>query len=154
MIVKSVGEHMPYYFSWRIFSYVFCSRQDHKSPAKFCTFDFYSNSLICLKRASDESSELERIFRESQMFLKYFRSFSSWIFEIARDQSPNDLHVAAEGSWKPIFLKRANKSWRESRSCTWRKWRTAYQHAWESWANDLLSKAQIFTSLDEVLFGC
>ena len=56
--------------------------------------------------AGDETSELERIFCESQIFLKYFRSFSTaGIFEIARDQSPNDLHVAAEGSWKPIFLK-------------------------------------------------
>ena len=49
----------------------------------------------------DEISELERIFCERQIFLKYF---ADRIFETARYLSPNDLHMAAKGSGMPIFL--------------------------------------------------
>ena len=100
---------------------------------------------ICLKRAGDWIFEPGRLFCESQIFLK---SFAQWIFEMARNLSPHDLHSAAKGSEIPIFLKRANKSWRESRSCTCRGGEV------ETSANDLPSKARFFTSLDEVPFGC
>ena len=98
---------------------------------------------IWLKRAGFWIFELERLFCKSQIFLKYF---AEWLFEMARNLLPNDLHVAARGSGMPIFLKRANKSWQESRSCTW--------GIVESWANDMHYKAQMFTSLDEVPFDC
>ncbi len=49
----------------------------------------------------DEISELERIFCERQIFLKYF---ADRIFDMARYLSPNDLHMAAKGSGMPLFL--------------------------------------------------
>jgi hypothetical protein len=66
---------------------------------------------------------------------------------MARYMSPNDLHVAAKGSGMPIFLLSGQTKVDESQD-------PACGGEVDSSANHLPSKAQIFTSLDEVPFGC